>query len=263
MRQITDIEGVAGFYIPGLSDRWTGAIGWNSSTIAVPGRSLKRDGPEVQISYVNAKHRGLEISPEKGGSVSLTHRHYLPEISDFEHDVTDLRLSKFLAGWLLPERHVLAFFANASLAPRLDNPVFGVSTLSAAYQTLPGIRSMVMRGYSTGVFVGRSMYQATLEYRFPLSYSYGGNTTKPIFIQRCHADIFADAVTLDGTSYDYANKKLYSERLGYIFYGTGLEIKLDTTIAYHLPLQLVFGLYYGADERVNPAGLFPAISLRM
>jgi len=263
LRQITDLEGVGSFFIPGLSNDWKGAIGWHSSTTAIPGSSLKRDGPEAQLSYSNAKKRGLEISPEKGGSASLTYRHYLPGMSDLEYDVTDLHLSKFLAGWILPERHVVALFANASLAPRLDNPVLGVSTQSSAYQTLPGIRTVVMRGYNTGVFLGRNMYQASFEYRFPLVYSYRGYTTKPFFIQRWHADIFADVVTLDGFSYDYTTKKLNTERLGRMFYGTGLEIKLDTTIAYHLPLQFVFGLYYGTDKRANPAGWFPAISLGM
>lgn len=260
LRQTTDVNGLGSFYVPGLNNHVRGALGWDESKMNVAGYSINRSGPEAEFAFSNLKQRGLEISPERGGTFALDYRHYLPGISDIEYDVTDVRASKFLSGGILPERHVAAFFLNASLAPRLNNLLFGTSTLSGSYQTLPGIRGMVMRGYNPGVFIGRNLWSGTFEYRFPLSYTYSGFKTAPFFIQRWHAAVFADALTLDGLAYDYTNSSYNSQRIGSFFYGTGMEVKLDATIFYHLPIQFIFGLYYGTDARSNPAGLFPVVS---
>jgi len=263
-RQYSDANLALGFYLWGLSNKWKGSIGWDASEMAISGlSSLKRSGPEIEISYTNAKQRGFEISPETGGAIAVGHRHYLPGMSDLEYDVTDIKLAKYLSGWILPERHVLAFFSYSSIAPRLNYPVFGVSSLAGNYQTLPGVRGVVMRGYAPGTFICRTLSSATLEYRFPLSYSYRGFSTKPFFLQRWHGDVFVDAITLDGLSYDYSLGSYSYQKLGNFFYGTGLELKLDTTVAYHIPVQFILGLYYGTDPRANNAGLFPMLSLGM
>lgn len=262
-RQFSDATLALGTYLWGLSNKWKGLIGWDASQMTIGGFSLKRSGPGVELFYNNTKQRGLEISPESGGSFSVVHHHYLPEMSDNEYDVTDIRLSKYLSGWILPDRHVLALFSYSSIAPRLNSAIFGVSSLAGNYQTLPGTRGVVMRGYAPGAFIGRTVYSATAEYRFPLYYSYRGFSTRPFFVQRWHGDIFVDALTLDGFWYDYTSGKYNYQNVGNVFYGTGLEVKLDTTVAYHLPIQFILGLYYGTDPRANNAGLFPMLSLGM
>jgi Tol biopolymer transport system component len=260
-RQTTAGNVLGEFFLPHLSDDWHGGLGIDSSQTAVGSSTLKRNGVEALLTYSNAKQRGLEISPEKGGGFSLDYKRYLGGISDFEYDITTLTAARYLSGGILPERNVVALFANASVAPRLNSSAFGTSTVGGTYQSLTGVRGFVMRGYNSGVFLGRNLYSATAEYRFPFSYQYQGFQTLPFFIQRWHADIFLDALTLDGHAYNYDVKTYDPVHLGRFFYGTGAEVKADTTIFYHVPMQFIFGLYYGNDAKSNPYGFFPFIGL--
>jgi WD40-like Beta Propeller Repeat len=265
-RQFSEAAIDVGFFVPGLSNKWAGTLGWDSSALQATGTSTQRHGPAAQFGYNNSKQKGLEISPERGGTFSVSHRHFLPSISTYEYDVTDLHLAKYfsaksLTGGLLPERHVLALFSYGSYAPRLRDSVFGVSSMSTNYMTLPGVRGVVMRGYNSGTFIGKNVISGTAEYRFPLSYSHSGFGTKPLFLQRWHAGIFVDCLTLDGFAYNYSSQAYASAKAGEFFYGTGAELKLDTTIGYALPVQFIFGLYYGTNRDSNPLGLFPMLSL--
>lgn len=260
-RQNTDLNINGSFFIPNKNNNWRGGLGWVHSKTIVGSRSLLRNGAEASLRYSNAKMAGLEISPEAGTSVALSYRRYLPSISDSEYDVTSFSGAKFLSGSLLPKRHAVALFANLSYAPRLSSALFGTSTIGGEYQTLPGVRNFVMRGYNSGVFLGRSLASATAEYRFPLSYQYSGRGTLPFFFRRWHASVFIDALTLDGWVYNY-NEKAYDEtKLGGFYYGTGVEAKLDATVFYHVPVQFIFGLYFGEESSANPAGAFPFIGI--
>ena len=120
-----------------------------------------------------------------------------------------------------------------------------------------------MRGYQSGAFIGKNLITASAEYRFPLSYTYRGFGTAPFFIQRWHGAAFVDALTLDGFSYDFEARRRVEAKLGKVFLGTGVEARADTTVFYHVPIQFIFGLYYGADAQTNPYGLFPFIGLGM
>lgn len=260
-RQTTDLIASGSFYIPKLNNDWRGNLGWIHSYSEVGRRSLLRNGVEASIRYSNVKQRGLEISPEKGSSFALGYRRFLPSVSDHEYDVTTFSGATFFSSRLLPKRHAIALFGNLSYAPRLQNAVFGTSTISGSYQTLPGLRNVVMRGYNSGVFIGRSLAAATAEYRFPINYEYRGRGTLPFFFQRWHAAFFVDTLTLDGWVYNYNSKQYDTAWMGNFYFGTGFEAKLDATIFYHLPIQFTLGLYYGEEASANPAGIFPFFSI--
>ena len=72
-----------------------------------------------------------------------------------------------------------------------------------------------------------------------------------------------DAITLDGTSYASKGSTFQPqiERLGTFHIGTGAELKLDTTLFYYLPVQLILGAYYGTDTALNPNGVFPFLGI--
>lgn len=260
-RQTTEFSANGSFFLPKLNNDWRGELGWIHSHTVVASRSLLRNGVGAAVRYSNVKQRGLEISPEKGVSAALGYRHFLPDISDKAYDVTTLNAATYLSGRLLPKRHAIALFGNVSYAPQLENAVFGTSTIGGPYQTLPGLRSFVMRGYNSGVFLGRSLISTSAEYRFPIYYEYRGLNTVPFFFQRWHAAVFVDALTLDGWIYNYNSEQYESTKMGNFYYGTGVEAKLDATLFYHLPVQITFGLYYGEEARANPVGIFPFISI--
>jgi hypothetical protein len=257
----TTAGGVFGsFYLPGLSEKWHGGVGWQSLRSELEQDSLTRNGAQVSISYNNASQKGLQISPESGGGFSLAQTHFFPELGTLGYDQTDAHGAYYFSRGL-PKRHALAGFVNATLAPNLTRALLGRTTVAGASQTNLIQNAFVMRGYGSGVFLGKNLVSATLEYRFPLSYRYQGWGTSPFFVQRYHGAIFADALTLDGFAYDYAGKGYRSAKLGSFFYGTGAELKADATVFYHVNVQLMLGLYYGTDSRSNPNGLFPFIGI--
>ncbi len=262
IRHTASVSAEGSSYIPGLSNNWRASLGWKYSQTEAATRSLKRNGAGVGLSYMNASRRGFEISPEKGGSFSLDYTRYFPGISDNEYEQIDFGAAKYFSKWL-PDRHAMAFFLNASIAPRLNGSLFGQTTIGGNYQAALTQRGLIMRGYQSGAFIGKNLITASAEYRFPLSYTYRGFGTAPFFIQRWHGAAFVDALTLDGFSYDFEARRRVEAKLGKVFLGTGVEARADTTVFYHVPIQFIFGLYYGADAQTNPYGLFPFIGLGM
>lgn len=68
----------------------------------------------------------------------------------------------------------------------------------------------VMRGFRSGQFVGKTMNNVSLEYRFPLNYIYRGAGTAPFFLRRLHGAMVADGIQLDGFVY---NESLAYQRI--------------------------------------------------
>ena len=260
-RQTTAGSILASFFLPGLSNHWHGGLGWEYLQTDALNYLTVRNGADISLSYKNFEQRGTQISPESGGSAGVTHRHYFDKLGNIGYDETDVSLSKYFSGFLLPEHHVLAFFANAAWAPALDRSILGRSTVGGNYQNGLIQDAFVMRGYQSGVFLGKDMVTGTAEYRFPLLYSYHGLGTTPFFFRRLHAAIFADAITLDGLAYRKDIDAYQRESFGTFHMGTGVELKFDTTVFYFLPVQFIVGGYYGVDRTLNPDNVFPFIGL--
>jgi hypothetical protein len=260
-RQTTAGSILASFFLPGLNNHWHGGIGWEYLQTDAQNYLTDRNGADISLSFKNFEQRGYQISPEKGGSASVTHRHFFEKLGNIGYDETDVSLSKYFSGFVLPDHHVLAFFANAAWAPALNRTILGRSTVGGNYQNGLIQDAFVMRGYQSGVFLGKDMVTGTAEYRFPLLYSYHGLGTAPLFFRRLHAAIFADAITLDGLAYRKDIDGYQRESFGTFHLGTGVELKIDTTLFYFLPAQLIVGGYYGIDRTLNPDNVFPFIGL--
>lgn len=259
-RQTTAGALAGSFFLPGLSNKYRGSLGWQYLQTDAQGALTIRNGARVSLGYTNVQERGLEISPETGGSISLAHSHYFPSLG-VGYDQTDLSLSKFFSGFVLPDRHALAFYVNGTYAPALTRTILGRSTVGGNYQNGLIQDAFVMRGYDSGVFLGKNMIAGTFEYRFPILYRYQGLGTYPIFLRRLHAALFLDAITLDGLSYVQSAKRYQTEALGTFHLGTGAELKIDTTLFYFLPVQFIIGAYSGLDPQLNPNGVFPFVGI--
>lgn len=105
-----------------------------------------------------------------------------------------------------------------------------------------------MRGYLSGGFISRKAVNLNLEYQFPLSKIYSGMTYTPLFFNKLTGVVFVDGIALDGGYYSVSAGGLKATELDQTFWSTGLEAHLSTTVGYHLPLSLIFGLYYGWDK---------------
>jgi hypothetical protein len=261
IRHSTSASLTGSFFLPKMSEKWRGALGWQYLQTDALGVLTLRNGARASLLYSNVSQMGFEISPEKGGAFSLSHARFFPDLGNTEYEQTDLTGIKYLSGWILPERHVFALSASASIAPRLNRAILGRSTVGGNYQNGLIQNAFVMRGFPSGAFLGRNMISATAEYRFPLAYPYRGFGTNPIFLRRLHADVFVDAISLDGLAYDRVSKAYRTEKLGRAYFGMGGEFKFDTTTFYSIPIQFILGYYYGADERLNPYGSYPFIGI--
>ncbi|MES2964959.1 MAG: hypothetical protein V4760_13800, partial [Bdellovibrionota bacterium] len=261
IRHSTSASLTGSFFLPKMSEKWRGALGWQYLQTDALGLLTLRNGARASVLYSNASQMGFEISPEKGGAFSVSQARFFPDMGNIEYEQTDLTGIKYLSGWILPERHVLTLSASASVAPRLNRALLGRSTVGGNYQNGLIQNAFVMRGFPSGAFLGRNMIAATAEYRFPLAYPYRGFGTNPIFLRRLHADVFVDAISLDGLAYDRVSKGYRAEKLGRTYFGMGGELKFDTTTFYSIPIQFILGYYYGADERLNPYRAYPFIGI--
>lgn len=276
-RRTTTSDASGQFYIPSLSNSWRGEVGINHQRAEVPTTTSTdiriRGGVRAGLLWQSLSQRGHEISPEKGGAFRFSHARFLPELGNQVYDKTDLVLSTQISkashpkwmGWL-PERHVLALATNVSWLPGLDRLLLGPSSVSLPIETIAlgaTSTSFVMRGYPTGTFLARKFVRGSIEYRFPLSNRYGGFDTKPAFLRRWHAALFADAVTVDGAFYDFALNGYRISKFGDLYPAVGAEARLDSTLFYHLPVQFVLGVHFGFDTRANPNGAYPVISIAL
>lgn len=269
-----DLSGV--FYLPGLSNSWFGEAGFNyqrselQTTTSVDER--QRGGPRLGLLWSDLSQKGREISPEEGGLAKLSHAWYRPEFGNQVYDKTDISLTGYFSRVshsglrFLPERHVLVLSAAASWAPSLDRLFLGPSSISLNVENIAlgaSSTSFVMRGYPSGSFIGRKLIRSSVEYRMPLSESYHGFDTVPAFVQRWHGAVFADAVAVDGAFYDFDFNGYRAATLDSVYAAVGAEARLDMTILYHVPLQLIFGVHYGFDKRINPNGAYPILSIAL
>lgn len=271
----SDLSGM--FYIPSLSNSWHAEIGLNHQRSEIPTTTATdiriRGGVRAGLLWQSLTQRGHEISAEKGGVFKFSHARFLPELGNQVYDKSDLVLGTQISkvshpkwmGWL-PERHVLALAANVSWLPSLDRLLLGPSSVSLPIETIAlgaTSTSFIMRGYPTGTFLARKFVRSSIEYRFPFANRYSGFDTKPAYLRRWHAAVFADAVTVDGAFYDFAIDGYRASQFGDLFTAVGAEARLDSTLFYHLPVQFVFGVHFGFDTRANPSGAYPVISIAL
>ena len=266
--------GSASFFLPGLDARWKGSFGWTYQQTELGPQTVVRDGPIASVSFNDVEpKRGFQISPESGGAVSIAETRFLPERGDPEYEITDVSASWYFSKGL-PRRHALAFFGNATIAPRMGAAFLGRTTIGGNYMTgwaaaegnysaLAPQSALTMRGYPFGEFFGRNMLTGTVEYRFPISYEYHGSGVTPLFWRRWHGAVFTDVATLDGKYYDFNDRAYDNTKLGSFFFGGGVEARADITAFYSVPLTLILGAYAGSEPRATAATVTPFLGIGM
>jgi hypothetical protein len=121
----------------------------------------------------------------------------------------------------------------------------GETTVGGNYLVSLSNSDNLMRGYPSGTFVGRKLINSNLEYSFPLADTIGGTGTFPMYFNDLEMAFFGDAVAVDGAAYDVDIENWRRAHLRQIFTGAGTELRFNTTAAYHLPVTLIVGAYYG------------------
>ncbi len=230
-----------------VSKDLSAGAGWMWRSRSFGGFATHHQGPSVLANYSDYSMSGAQISPESGQGASLDYTQYLKNGEWQGFDLWNYSFVKYFSTWL-PKRHALM----AKLQGQYIDGIATFADLDTTFQypvfantTLP---QYVMRGFRSGQFVGKTLNNVSLEYRFPLNYIYRGAGTTPFFLRRLHGAVVADGIQLDGFVY---NESLVYQRIdrSETLWSGGFELKADLTLGYHIPITALFGFYASAPNR--------------
>jgi len=248
---LKDTGGMLGgnFNVPFMNKSWTSGINWKQSETELRTRVIRRGGPGAYLSYNSAIRRGYQVVPLSGSGFSISHQKYIEDIGNVGYDKTNISARKFFGLWA---QHALMFQINGTYAPDLQDPQLFTSTIGGNYFTNQLIPPFLVRGYDSGTVLGKNMGTVTAEYRFPIANVFKGYSTIPFFVRQISGGFVADAVTLDGLRFNVPSNGYLIKRFGDEWLvGYGVELDINATLGYYLPVTLSFGLYKGAEETVS------------
>lgn len=227
-------------------------VGWRYLQRTVTGSpSTTRTGPYASLVFKKISQGGEQFTPQEGGGVYLFGVNYIEGQNLMSHSQFQIGgvyyFSKFL-----PKLHALMFRASALYTPEKISSIYGSQTESMDFTGNDLSTKFLARGYSTGQFFGRNMYNSSVEYRFPVLNIYRGQGTTPIFSRRLWGALVADAVSSDGRAYDAINTRYDVIDSSRIFGGGGVEAHYEATVGYMLPITFVLGLYQGFEKMYAP-----------
>lgn len=236
------------------SEKLTLSLGWRYlERTVVSNPTTKRTGPFGSITYKNYTQGGEQITPQEGGGAYLSAVGYIAGQDLMNHSQVQAGGVYYFSKWL-PRLHSIMARASVLYTPEKISAIYGTQSDSMDFSGLDLSSKFLARGYSTGQFIGRNMYNASLEYRLPVWDMYQGRGTIPFFARRVYAAFTADALATDGFAYEI-NGEVYTANAVTakdVFLSYGIEGHLETTIGYEFPLNFVFGIYSGSDKKYAP-----------
>ncbi len=233
---------------PTRNTRWW--IGEHWSETQSTANTFRRLGTTAGVRYSNINHPS---APRFAYQLELSHRENLPLPGYLAYGRTYGNASTHLT---LGKGHRVVLDTRAAVAPKLQFGDGRISSLGdrnlGANLALNLVNSnFLLRGYPSGSIVGRKIVNANLEYIFPAQDWAFGMGTFPWFLRDLELAVFVDTMAVDGQAYRSDLNAYQRAYLGQFFTGTGLELHLNTSVAYHLPISFTLGLYYGVSERYS------------
>lgn len=214
--------------------------GWQFRRTTIENNHADRAGPSLIAQYVDYGKSGRQISPEEGGHGFLAINHFLPGPEHLHYTQYQASGSFYWSRWL-PKRHVIATRVNSSYVQEKIPSLFGASTTNYFSAPDPAGPNYVVRGYRVGHFFGKTLSTASLEYRLPLHEFYSGSGTMPWYFSRLHGAAYVDSVALDGNAYQPKTGSFAPVRANQVFGSVGAEARLETTLGYFIPMNLILG----------------------
>ncbi len=213
---------------------------WPGYSGPLPSEGTLASGRAVYL-FNNAKQYGFSISPEDGRTIEVGYKRYDKSIgSDFD-------ITKYTADWHefinFPWKHhvlqVRAFAGNSAgdVMPQGAFQVGGDNPGDTLIQV--DDEAVYLRGYRINEFRGRKAALASLEYRFPIKDIELGWSSTPLFLRRVHGAVFAEA----GNAWDNAFRSREFKQ------SAGAEVRLDTNLAYSLPITFRIVFAHGFDDK--------------
>lgn len=238
---------------------WILGVRASEGTTDVPGRRYEYAGPGAFVSYNDVSQKVTEISPSSGISALLDYQNFIGGLGNVNFQKTRANFT-YYESRIFPKRHTLALSADGYFSPRNRSVFLGTSSGGNYSLTYLTAKSYITRGYPVGEFLGWNMGAGTLEYRFPVIDKPSELGTFPTLFRRWHGAVFLDAVTLEGYYFSREINGAKPTEMGNMYYGTGVELRTDITLAYHLPAMFRFGLFWGINHEAY-GGVMPFVSM--
>jgi outer membrane protein assembly factor BamA len=164
-------------------------------------------------------------------------------------------MSKFF-----PRHHSLMIRVAGMYTPELISSIYGGSTESQVFASDSVLPQYIMRGYTRGQIYGRNIANANIEYRFPIYRIEEGSGTYALFFHNMVGALVADGITVDGRFINEDAGIYEAVSLGkQSFWSAGAEVKLETTLGYTFPFNLIVGTYAAFNQ---PTGVEYSLGTR-
>jgi hypothetical protein len=217
---------------------------------------------ELGYTYRFTRRFPYSVGDEHGVSVAGAGRWYSEALgADFDEVLLTLDGRAYVNNPLF-DNHVLALRAVAALAlgPDFEEEFIlggaqGVSFFSVATSAI-----FPLRGFALDVDrfpAGRGLFAGYVEYRLPLWHVERGLWTVPVYVERLHLGLFADAGNTFGNGAERTVRELGERawrRLRGLRLGTGAELRADLSLGWAFPLTLRGGLALPVLVRGRPTG---------
>ena len=203
-------------------------------------------GAYFDLSYLDYSQTIFDISPMSGWGGNLRFEHFEKKQEEIPGTARNFDRAQFsLVGFWskgLPQQHAIKGRLSGLLTFENVLGRFGTSTNSQFLEQDGIIPQNVIRGYSNSQFFGRNIWTMNLEYRFPVSQLERGSGSDAYFFKRVSGALVTDGVGVDGFGFT-ENMTFQPLKANESIWSSGLELKLESTIGYVLPMNFVLGYY--------------------
>jgi hypothetical protein len=207
--------------------------------------SFKKQGGLVQVSYSDVSKSLSQVTPNTGDLYLVGYQASQDQTKKVDLSQWTFDFTRF-ESIFLPRFHGIKIRAAGLVTTTTVSSLYGESSTNYEQSGT----AFLMRGYPNGIFTGRTYLNGQIEYRLPLVTLNRGAGTTPFFLKRTHLAFIADTGRLDGFYYNQKTESYESVNTGRAFWNAGIEFKVDVTLAYHLPIQIVVGGYRAFDETI-------------
>lgn len=207
-------------------------------------RQYKRMGPQAGVQYAGLNS---PYHDHVRWHLEADHQQYLEQDGYLAYGRSSAHIS-MVANL---GSHKLGIQARGAVSPDLPmNSVLDLGDRSVGGNYLVNLANsnFLLRGYPSGAFVGRRIVNGNLEYVLPASEVAKGFGTFPLFLRNLELAGFFDTMAVDGAGYNTKRRGYVRSYLKEFYSGAGAELRINTTMAYHLPLAFTVGLYYGLNS---------------
>ncbi len=230
-------------------------LGWRYLERSTDTTSVKRTGPTAYFGYANYSQAGAQISPESGLGFYLGATHFIQQNDYLSH-------SQYLAGGeiyfsrFLPQHNSIMLRLNGLHTPEKIPSLYGAATESLVFVPDSPAPQYIFRGYKRGQIYGRNLATLNAEYRFPIKNIYAGSGTDPLFLRRLSGAFVVDGAAADGVLLLEESSPGYQMiRMNHQFWSAGVEAKLETTLGYLFPVNIVIGYYAPLNSPDGNSGM--------